>query len=326
MSFDAVGPYSPKKKYHWKEGKETLEESIHNVKPLDLNMAHLKPDDNSSDPSDSDDEEVVEVVEESTHVDDDEDASSYEEVESVIEEEIVEDEEMEEQTDPNKSSSLGDVAGEPEMEVDSSMQDDSPTQEDKPHSTSKPETISSTPTPPTSAVQNMNSDEQVGNLAWSKPEWTKKTPLKSTNKGKVLKEGGTVSAPITKIAEVAAENKDLSFKKPDWTMNTKLKSTGKADALKSGQLEKPITALPHMGKNYEGNEATMLEKSNAAQDSPTHVEPPPSESDADDGKNIVWEKPDWTKKPVLKETAKGEKLKSGAVLSRPIGGIKPVEE
>jgi hypothetical protein len=40
---------------------------------------------------------------------------------------------------------------------------------------------------------------------------------------------------------------------------------------------------------------------------------------------IEWTKPDWTRKKVLRDTSKGQKLLSGQDISRPIGGIRPVQ-
>lgn len=303
MSSDAVGPYSPKKKYHWKEGKESLEESIHNVKPLDLNMAHLKTDDNSSNPSDSDEEEVVEVLEDSAHVDDD--ASSYEEVESVVEEEIIEDddEDMGEQADQNIT------------EDDSPMQDDAPK-------------ISSAPIPPKSPAQNSNNanDNDGGNgIGWKKPAWTKSPVLRSSDKGKVLKEGGTVSAPITNIAEVAATN-DIGWKKPDWTTGTKLKKTGKSAA---DNLAKPITDLPHM-KDASGPGFSKPEwTADVKDDKGIHgnIEKPiTSAPHGTADPSLAFQKPGWTKDSALHSTGKGDQLKEGKDIARPIGGIKPVDD
>lgn len=276
----AVGPNSPKKKYQWTKGKESLEESIHNVKPLDISLAHQLADGNN-DPSESSFDEVVEVEDYTNQSDDDDE--SFEEVESVVEEVVVLD--------------------------DDKMADS--------------ETRFQTHTPAAHSVGSSDNDNK--DLSWEKPDWTKTAVLRNTDKGKVLKEGAALSAPITKIADVAAESKDLSFKKPDWTTNIKLKSTGKGDVLKSaGDLARPITSLPHIGKEFNKSEPTMIEKNNLVPAS--ELESAKKSANDSGEKKIEWEKPDWTKKPVLKGSSKGEQLKSGATLSRPIGGIKPIDD
>lgn len=152
---------------------------------------------------------------------------------------------------------------------------------------------------------------------------------------------------------------DVAWKKPDWTKNTNLRTTGKSAA---GNLAKPITNLPHMGKNYDKadpmrsetlttallkddskpvitscrtpTQAPKPKASVSAPKSAPQVRKPkaPSvvsttKSRADDfsAPKIEWEKPDWTKKKVLKETAKSYLIKTGQKLERPIGGIKPVD-
>jgi hypothetical protein len=61
----------------------------------------------------------------------------------------------------------------------------------------------------------------------------------------------------------------------------------------TGDLARPITALPHA---------------------------------EDKGKDLSFEKPEWTKNSGLAQTGKGAALKDGKEIARPIGGIKPVEE
>lgn len=348
MASECAGPLSPKKKFHWKEGKESLEESIHNIKPLDLTMAHKHEDDSvSSDPDADSIDEVIEVEESETGIE--EDDASYEEVEEVVEEEEEveeteaddEDADMEEasvqrhqekeEKDVSQFSDMK-VSNEPESESEEQEPEHEPVRQ---HEEYQPKQQTNYSSPSVPAYNSSNDDDNENKqLSWEKPAWTKTQVLRNTNKGKGVKEGNTLSVPITKIADVAADNKDLSFKKPDWTKNMKLRSTGKGEVLKTeGNLAKPITSLPHMGKQFDKVEPTMLEKSH----SPARSEPKPtytsssnnctSNTDAEmDDRKIEWAKPDWTKKPVLKGTAKGDKLKSGATLSRPIGGIKPVDD
>jgi hypothetical protein len=44
------------------------------------------------------------------------------------------------------------------------------------------------------------------------------------------------------------------------------------------------------------------------------------------GKDLAFQKPEWTKNSGLAQTGKGAALKDGKEIARPIGGIKPVEE
>lgn len=82
-------------------------------------------------------------------------------------------------------------------------------------------------------------------MAWKKPDWTKKKVLKKTSKGDVLKQGGTLSAPITNIAEVVAtEKQEIGFKKPDWMDKVALKQSTKGEKLKQGEyISRPIGGI-----------------------------------------------------------------------------------
>ena len=126
-------------------------------------------------------------------------------------------------------------------------------------------------------------------LGWEKPAWAKGgTKLRSTGKADVLKQGGSLAAPITDLPHMKGEGEG-NFSKPEWTDDAAAHVGQRVD----GDLAKPITNLPHAGTGE---------------------------------KNLSFEKPDWTKKPVLSESEKGAALKQGAEIARPIGGIKPVEE
>ena len=124
-------------------------------------------------------------------------------------------------------------------------------------------------------------------LSWKKPDWTKNTKLRSTGMADVVKKGGNLAAPITNLPH---QMDDGPFSKPEWTDVVKPE-----ERHVEGDLAKPITNLPH--------------------------------ATAGDGNNdLAFKKPDWTKKPNLKESNKGEALKAGKEIARPIGGIKNVEE
>jgi hypothetical protein len=122
------------------------------------------------------------------------------------------------------------------------------------------------------------------------------------------------------------EEAGISWQKPDWTKNTKLRPTGNNAA---GNLAKPITNLPHQkdqGPGFSkpewtdevvGKDRGLGDKSLAKPitDLPHAADP-----------NLAFQKPEWTKNAGLQATGKGEKLKSGQDISRPIGGIRPVED
>jgi hypothetical protein len=128
-----------------------------------------------------------------------------------------------------------------------------------------------------------------------------------------------------------AEEQDLSWKKPDWATNgPKLKSTGKGDEVKSGgNLAAPITNLPHQKEDgpFQKPEWTGDVANKESTIDGDLAKPITNLPHADvKGANLAFEKPDWTKQPVLKSSNKGEALKSGAEIARPIGGIKPVDD
>ena len=149
-----------------------------------------------------------------------------------------------------------------------------------------------------------NKLEKAEKLGWKKPEWTSKSPLRTTRKGAVLKEVGDLAKPITfpvgqgdginrvvQPDEVLKykgeqEEKTIEWKKPSWTKEPVLKPTGKSEVLKAGALEKPIVI--------------------------------PADKSVEAETGIGWTKPSWTKQSVLKSTDKGSALKSGAEIARPI--------
>lgn len=91
-----------------------------------------------------------------------------------------------------------------------------------------------------------------------------------------------------------------------------------------GNLAAPVTNIRN---TIIGNESKNLHfekpewtKTAAAETKKT--EPAPS----DDTSSLAWTKPEWaTKGPKLRTTKKGEALKSGKEIVRPIGGIKTIE-
>jgi hypothetical protein len=109
---------------------------------------------------------------------------------------------------------------------------------------------------------------------------------------------------------------NIAWEKPDWAKKSSLRATGEGENLKkAGNLAKPITSLSHL-KAEGWTEEQQLHETEKAQ--------VPQEA-ATGEKDYAWEKPDWAKNSKLKGTKNAEKLKSGENLSRPIGGIKPIE-
>lgn len=117
---------------------------------------------------------------------------------------------------------------------------------------------------------------------------------------------------------------NLAWEKPSWaTGGVSLKSTGRADKMKGdGNLAAPITSLPHQKETgpfqkpeWTGNVAA----SNINGDLAKPI------TAATQNANLAFQKPDWTKAPNVRATAKGDALKEGKEIARPIGGIKPIE-
>lgn len=158
-------------------------------------------------------------------------------------------------------------------------------------------------------------------------------------------------APVAETAKTENNVSDdahttIAWTKPDWTKNTKLRPTGKSA---KENLAKPITSLPHLKKSdtdFAPTTPAATPKSKVKQVPKT---PTPSGSDAmaakaicpksaptranaavsmgnEDLPQIEWTKPEWTRKKVLRDTSKGQKILSGQEISRPIGGIRPVED
>ena len=117
------------------------------------------------------------------------------------------------------------------------------------------------------------------------------------------------------------EEKDLSWEKPAWAKNGPgLRKTGANAA--TGKLEKPITSLPHQKDDGPFSKPEWTEDVSHMPKPEGDLAKPVTTATSAPG----WEKPDWTKKPVLKGTGKGEKLREGKEIARPIGGIKPVDD
>jgi hypothetical protein len=151
------------------------------------------------------------------------------------------------------------------------------------------ESFEETPVQPAGFYDEDNKERP--SIAWEKPDWAKKSSLRSTGEGRSMKEAGNLAKPITSLPHLKPEG---NFVKPDWAEEQQMRETDNTQVLKKdGNLAKPITTLPQevaAGIN-----------------------------------DYSWEKPDWTTNSKLRGTKNAEKLKSGENLSRPINGIKPIE-
>jgi hypothetical protein len=118
------------------------------------------------------------------------------------------------------------------------------------------------------------------------------------------------------------EEKEIAWEKPAWAKNgPALRKTGANAA--TGKLEKPITSLPHQKDDGPFAKPEWTADVSTIEKPAGNLAKPITSATSDPTK---WEKPDWTKKPVLKGTGKGDKLRTGGDIARPIGGIKPVDD
>lgn len=109
--------------------------------------------------------------------------------------------------------------------------------------------------------------------------------------------------------EPAKISKSYEWEKPSWAKENKLKKTEKGQAVKKGvDLQGPITQAPHLKDS----------KSSIPQQEPKKKLKHKAPASPSKTSKIEWEKPDWTKKPKLKKTEKGQAVKKGADLQRPI--------
>lgn len=134
------------------------------------------------------------------------------------------------------------------------------------------------------------------------------------------------STPFIKMPNYE-EEQDLSWEKPSWATSTKLKSTGKAHLMKTeGNLAGPITNLPHSNKD---GPFSKPEWTGDHKESNVHgdlAKPITNLPHSGGGKNLSFEKPAWTTNAGLKGTGKGDALKNGQEIARPIGGIRPIDD
>jgi len=68
---------------------------------------------------------------------------------------------------------------------------------------------------------------ESGEVQWSKPDWTTKSPLKSpSDKGKIVKEGGSLAKPVTHIGQLVEKGEIAGWERPDWIKKSPLSGLG----------------------------------------------------------------------------------------------------
>lgn len=122
-----------------------------------------------------------------------------------------------------------------------------------------------------------------------------------------------------------AEHNPIEWEKPAWTKGAGLKKTGKSV---TENLAKPITSLPHLKDGevptFEKPQWTAEVKEDKGIEGDLAKPITALAHGADP--SLAFKKPEWTADAGLHATGKGEKLKDGQDIARPIGGIKPVED
>lgn len=215
------------------------------------------------------------------------------------------------------------------------------------------------PTPPvltTTATTSSNSniqeeEEEKGNdgdrLSWQKPDWTKNAKLKSTGKSAT----DNLAKPITNLphmnrncdtntsVSISMPNTKESHKSATATCSTTTKTTAtkptkskvsksnRKETTPSSQTKSVLTICSTPTMTAPKKKVTAAPKSAPSAPRPKITASPPVAAAVDDHNfpKIEWEKPEWTKKTVLRNTSKGSKLKEGQEISRPIGGIRPLD-
>lgn len=184
-------------------------------------------------------------------------------------------------------------------------------------------TTPKTPTSMTSAPA-MSSlavcDDGRPDVSWQKPDWTKDSKLRSTGKSAAE----NLAKPITNLPHMKKCPGD------DMLSTTTLAAsvTPSAGRSPAAAPHKPPTA-PSPRTPTTSRKVPIAPRPKSAPQKPKARAPAPPVAAATDDDSlpaIVWEKPEWTKKKVLRDTSKTEKLMSGEKLERPIGGIRQVDD
>ena len=193
--------------------------------------------------------------------------------------------------------------------------------------------------PITMATQNREED-QINKVA-------DPSKLRSTETGKAVKEGKTLALPTTAATQI----KKYEFAKPEWaTTGPKLRGTGKGEALKSGaKLERDIGGIKTVASDDScfkpdvTNDGSALKRENGEilmqdinvvapithlnrtrSDDLSEERKPPSRSGSGMEKKIEWEKPEWAKRSMTRQTEQGAAIKKGESLSKPITSLPDV--
>jgi hypothetical protein len=149
--------------------------------------------------------------------------------------------------------------------------------------------------------------------------------LKATDVGQKARKGGNLAGPITQaphlrkpeevnreeLKRVApARSKSYEWEKPEWSSGrTALRATRRSDVVKESSKTSDAKAIANPDLESEKKINPVLRQ----------------ESDLPVKKTYEWEKPAWTKIK-LGSTRKGEAIKSGQTLEKPIGGVIPLSK
>jgi hypothetical protein len=162
----------------------------------------------------------------------------------------------------------------------------------------------------------MNDDQNK--IEWEKPAWTKGVGLRKTGKSAT----DNLAKPITDLPHMK-DGAAPGFQKPQWTGDVK------EDKGIHGDLAKPITSAPHGSADPSLSFKKPEWTKEVKEDKGIHgdlAKPITSAPHGGADPNLSFAKPEWTKDAGLQTTGKGQKLKEGKEIARPIGGIKAVDE
>lgn len=186
--------------------------------------------------------------------------------------------------------------------------------------------FSSTVPAPNFSSPVVNNEDGRPDVSWKKPDWTMNTKLRSTGKSAAE----NLAKPITNLPHMNKNYDDDDCKPPARTPSTEPVKAPPTVVTPIIQMPtRPIKPYASLHQTPTKTPKAKVKKETAPKSAPqTRKCPaPPVAAAADDDTlpAIGWEKPEWAKKKVLRDTSKTAKLMSGQKLERPIGGIKPVD-
>lgn len=187
-----------------------------------------------------------------------------------------------------------------------------------------------------------NWEDHKNDYSWEKPEWAKKSSLKKTTRGNIVKQGVSLAAPVTHINA----NKDESRDTNQLANTSRLQKTIRGSIVKQGvSLSAPVT---HINKNkgvsrnplantsrLQKTDRGSIAKQGVSLSAPvTHINKDKDvivekkklrkQRRATHAGNTEWEKPDWAKSNSLKTSDVGTSARQGKSLALPVTNIKEV--